>query len=105
MTDVQVKKLQWSHDILTVDVWNDDRTERKSVPSSEHWSAAPRFLASDFNITKIVDPRVKRKLGVTLNIGMKDHTYPDVDSAMAAAQAEFERRVMTFIESKEQSGD
>ena len=101
VSEVRIKKLQWSFDVLDVEIWNDDRTECKRVPSSEHWNAHPKFLASDFGIVKIVDPRLKKKVGVTLSIGRKDYRYPDVDSAKAAAQAEFERRVMSFIESSE----
>lgn len=97
MADVIVKPLAWAYDCLEVDIWNKDKTECRRVPSSEHWIASPKHMRNDYGIIKIVDPRAKVPPGVTLTIGMKDTRYPDVESAMAAAQADFERRVMSFL--------
>lgn len=92
-----VKPLVWQYDSLEVDLWNESRTSCRRVTSSEHWVASPPHMAYEYGIVRLVDPRLKPSLGVTLTRGLTDTRYPSVEAAKAAAQADYERRILSAL--------
>lgn len=103
--EVKVRQLEWDYDCLDVSIWNKDRTEMKSVPSSKHWNASPAHMALDYGIIQIVDPRANARPGLTLTIGNQDTQHPNLESAKGAAQADYDQRVMSALVIKKKESE
>ena len=96
---LRVKPLEWEYDVTT---WGKRQKDGTSIemPSADHWTAPTILLRGSYSIIRLVDERLvnKDEQPFRLGLGKGEVKFSTLEAAKAAAQADYEARILAALE-------
>lgn len=93
-----VKALAWEYHQTTYTHRDIEARTSEERPAAEFWEANPPHLAIRYSIMRLVYGGMKGPQKYRLEIGGKEHQFDTLEAAKAAAQSDYEARILSALE-------